>query len=61
MSLELIVAFITGVGSVVGGSFALRRARKEEREDCRRRIEEMDKAYHQGLKEGLDMTRRGHA
>jgi hypothetical protein len=58
LSGEVIVAFLTGIGSVLGAGWTLRRARREEREECDRRIADQREAYDRGLHEGLHMSER---
>lgn len=58
ISLDAIAAFLTGAASILGAGYSLRRVRRNERRDCAERIEALDRAYHRGMDEGLDLSRR---
>jgi hypothetical protein len=61
ISLDALAAFLAGVGSILGAGYSLRRVRREERKDCAERIAQLDAAYHRGIDEGLDLSRRRDA
>lgn len=50
MSLDLthVAAFLSGIGAVLSSIMALRGIRKRADADCRRRIEEVKQALHEG-------------
>jgi len=47
VSWEAILAFVSGVGAVLGSAWALRRTRREAERECDRRID--------ALKEGIEI------
>ena len=42
------VAFLTGIGSIVGGFWALKAVHKQDRNDCLERIEELRREFDRG-------------
>lgn len=52
--LAAIGAFLSGVGSALGSIWYVRRARREAREDCDRRLREYQEALHEGIQIGKD-------
>lgn len=56
ISPDAIIAFLTGVAAVLGGGWSLRRARREERAICDRRVAEIQAAYDRGMDRGVGLT-----
>ena len=52
-------AFLSGVGSVVGGWWVVRSVRKKAEHVADRRIAELRDEYERGMKEGLKLEERG--
>jgi hypothetical protein len=51
-------AFLSGVGSVLGGALFVRSVRRRERADCAQRIADLRAEHELGLRQGLDLKRR---
>jgi hypothetical protein len=49
---ELLVAVLSAAGAVISAYVSLRLARKREREDCDRRVEEVKEAMREGMEMG---------
>jgi hypothetical protein len=47
--LAAIGAFLSGVGSVVSAAWFVRRQRRQASEECDKRLQEYDRALHEGL------------
>jgi RNA-splicing ligase RtcB len=58
LSPDVIAAFLAGVGSILGAGYSLRRAHRQEREDCAKRIQELRETFERGMEKGLGMTKR---
>jgi len=50
MDPAVIGAFLSGVGAVASSVVVLRRVRKQDEEDCERRIEEVKAAMREGFR-----------
>jgi len=48
-------AFMSGVGSVVGGLYLLRYINKRSDENCDKRIREIRRAYESGMDRGIEI------
>lgn len=49
--LAVAIAFLSGIGSVIGGWFTLRRVRKEEQRRCDERVRELFDTYERALED----------
>jgi len=58
VSSDVVLAFLAGISSILGAGYSLRRARREERDACARRIEELTASYDRGIDRGLHMSER---
>lgn len=58
MTLELVAAFVAGAGSIIGGAWSLRRARREEQARCEQRLSDIREAYNKGMDKGMHVTER---
>lgn len=58
ISPDAIIAFLAGVGSILGAGYSLRRARREERQRCDERVAELRVSYDSGIEKGLHMSER---
>jgi len=52
-------AFLTGVGSVVGAMFSLKRVRKRSEDECKQRIDDIRKAFRAGTQFERKAEERG--
>jgi hypothetical protein len=52
--LAAIGAFLSGAGSVISAAWYVRRQRRKAESDCQRRIEEIDRAIHEGIAIGRE-------
>lgn len=43
-------AFFSGIGSVLSAAWYVRRQKRRADDDCQKRIDEIDKALHEGLR-----------
>lgn len=55
---DVILAFLAGASSIVGGAWTVRRARKEEKEHCEQRISDIRESFSRGLEKGLHLDER---
>ena len=49
MNLELVTAFLSGIGAVLGAGASLHYVRKRERADCAERLNEVRSAIREGF------------
>jgi len=48
-----LTAFLTGVGSILGAMWTLKRVKRNERADCAQRIKEIHDSYQEGYGAGV--------
>lgn len=51
-------AFASGVGSILGGLWALRTVRRRAERKCDERLAELRDAFERGVEQGLGLERR---
>lgn len=54
--LAALAAFLSGMGSVIGGIWAIRGLRKRDREECDRRVAELRAEFERGYEHGKEGT-----
>ena len=51
-------AFFSGIGSVLSAAWYVRRQKRRADDDCQKRIDEIDRALHEGIEIGREQDHR---